>query len=57
VREGRGSFADSLELAATLYNFELSLARASADYGKALASLEALTGVVPDGLGEGDSDR
>jgi len=44
LREGQGSFSDFAETQAALYNFELSLARASADYGKYLARLEKLTG-------------
>lgn len=43
-REGEGSFSDFVETQATVYNFQLSLARAEADYGKALANLERLTG-------------
>lgn len=47
-REGQGSFADFLEIQATTYNFQLSLARARADYGKTLVKLEQLAGVVLD---------
>ena len=47
-REGEGSFSDFLEVQATAYNFQLSLARAKADYGKSLVLLEQLTGVVLD---------
>ncbi len=47
-RQGDGSFADLLEIQATAYNFQLSLARAKADYGKALVRLEQLAGVVLD---------
>ncbi|MBU0484207.1 MAG: TolC family protein [Proteobacteria bacterium] len=43
-REGQGSFSDFIETQATVYNFQLSLARAQADYGKYLAKLEGLTG-------------
>jgi len=43
-REGEGSFTDFVETQAALYNFELSLARAYADYGKYLSRLEKLTG-------------
>ena len=42
-REGEGSFSDFLELQATAYNFQLSLERAKADYGKTLVKLELLT--------------
>lgn len=47
-RQGDGSFADLLEIQATAYNFQLSLARAKADYGKTLVRLEQLAGVVLD---------
>lgn len=43
-REGQGSFSDFVETQAAAYNFQLSLARARADYGKILAGLELLTG-------------
>ncbi len=43
-REGQGSFSDFTETRSALYNFQLSLARAYADYGKYLARLEKLTG-------------
>ncbi len=43
-REGEGSFTDFVETEATYYNFQLSLARARADYGKFLARLERMTG-------------
>ena len=43
-REGEGSFTDFVETQSALYNFELSLARAYADYGKYLSRLEKLTG-------------
>lgn len=47
-REGRGSFADFLEVQATTYNFQVSLARARADYGKTLVMLERLAGMILD---------
>ncbi|ACN13171.1 putative metal ion efflux outer membrane family protein [Desulforapulum autotrophicum HRM2] len=47
-REGEAGFADFLELQATAYNFQLSLERAKADYGKALVQLEQLAGVILD---------
>lgn len=47
-REGEGSFSDFLEIQATAYNFQLSLARAKADYGKSLIKLEQLAGVILD---------
>ncbi len=43
-REGEASFSDFVETQAVYYNFQLSLARARADYGKVLASLEQLVG-------------
>jgi len=43
-REGEGSFSDFVETEAVWYNFQLSLARARADYGKFLAKLEAFAG-------------
>ena len=43
-REGESSFADFVETQAVYYNFQLSLARANADYGKYLARLEQLVG-------------
>ncbi|GBC60334.1 TolC family protein [Desulfonema ishimotonii] len=43
-REGQGSFSDFVETRAAAYNFQLSLARSSADYGKTLANLERLAG-------------
>lgn len=43
-REGQGSFSDFAETQAAAYNFQLSLARASADYGKILAKLERICG-------------
>ena len=43
-REGEASFSDFVETQAVYYNFQLALARANADYGKVLASLEQLVG-------------
>jgi outer membrane protein, heavy metal efflux system len=43
-REGQASFSDFVETQAVYYNFQLSLARARADYGKYLAGLEQLVG-------------
>jgi cobalt-zinc-cadmium efflux system outer membrane protein len=43
-RQGTGTFADYVETAAAYYNFQLAAARARADYGKALARLEAAAG-------------
>ena len=44
-REKQGSFSDFVETEAVYYNFQLSLARAKADYGKYLAQIERLCGV------------
>ena len=43
-REGYAEFTDLIEAQATWYNFQLTLARALADYGKHFAHLEALVG-------------
>ncbi len=43
-QEGHGSFSDFVETESVYYNFQLSLARARADYGKFLARLERLAG-------------
>jgi outer membrane protein, heavy metal efflux system len=43
-REGQSSFSDFVETQSVYYNFQLSLARAKADYGKYLARLEQLVG-------------
>jgi outer membrane protein TolC len=43
-RQDLGSFSDVLEAQAAAYNFQLSLARARADYGGTLAELERLVG-------------
>jgi len=44
-REGQGSLSDLIEAQSTVYNFQLSLARAKADFGQFFASLEGLAGV------------
>ena len=44
-REKQGSFSDFIETESAYYNFQLSLARAKADYGKYLAQIERLCGV------------
>jgi outer membrane protein TolC len=44
-REKQGSFTDFIETESVFYNFQLSLARAKADYGRYLAQLERLSGV------------
>jgi cobalt-zinc-cadmium efflux system outer membrane protein len=43
-RQGEGSFSDFIEAQAVLYNFQLAMYRARADYGKALADLEGVLG-------------
>lgn len=43
-KEGEGSFSDFVETQSVFYNFQLSLARATADYGKYLTRLEQVTG-------------
>lgn len=43
-REGYAEFTDLIEAQSTWYNFQLTLARAQADYGKHFARLEALVG-------------
>ncbi len=52
-REGQGSFSDFVEIQATVYNFQLALARARADYGKTLAGLERLAGLDLTGRAAG----
>jgi outer membrane protein TolC len=58
-REGESSFSDFVETQAVYYNFQLSLARARADYGKYLARLEQLVGqtITKNGGGSGDNNR
>jgi outer membrane protein TolC len=56
--QGEGSLSDFIETRAVWYNFQLSLARARADYGKYLARMETLAGRdltrrEPAGGGEG----
>ena len=50
-REGYAEFADLIEAQAAWYNFQLTLARAQADYGKHFARLEELVGhlLTPQG--------
>lgn len=54
-REKQGSFSDFVETEAVYYNFQLSLARAKADYGKYWAQMERLCGqsLPPQGENEG----
>jgi outer membrane protein, heavy metal efflux system len=44
-RQGEGSFSDFVEAQKAAYNFQLSLARAQADYGITLAALEQMVGL------------
>jgi outer membrane protein TolC len=61
-REGESTFSDFVETQAVWYNFQLSLARARADYGKFHARLERFvgqslsqkTGNAAEGSGKGD---
>ncbi len=45
-KEGQGNFSDFAEAQKAVYNFQLSLARAQADYGINLKELEQLVGVA-----------
>jgi outer membrane protein, heavy metal efflux system len=45
-RQGEGSFSDFVEAQKAAYNFQLSLARAQADYGINLAALEQMVGLT-----------
>ncbi len=56
-REGLGAFSDFIEAQAALYNFRLSLARARADYGKTLAKMESVVGVVLGGAAAGEVQK
>jgi hypothetical protein len=61
-REKQGAFSDFLETEAVYYNFQLSLARAKADYGKYLAQVERLCGLslirkMGEGGGKGPEER
>ncbi len=58
-REGQSTFSDFVETQAVYYNFQLSLARAKADYGKFLALLEQLVGqsiTKPPGSGRKETE-
>jgi outer membrane protein TolC len=48
VSQGQESLSDFLEVQSTAYNFQLSLARAQADYAENLALLEQMAGVILD---------
>ena len=57
-REREGSFADFVETQKTAYNFQLALARATADYGKTLAELERVAGMkITERSGEPSSEK
>jgi cobalt-zinc-cadmium efflux system outer membrane protein len=61
-REKQGAFTDFVETEAVYYNFQLSLARAKADYGKYLAQVERLCGLsltrkMEEGGGKGPEER
>ncbi len=58
-REGEATLSDFVETQAVFYNFQLSLARARADYGKYLARLEQIVGqtITKNGGGSGDNNR
>ena len=43
-KEGASSFTDFIETQSVIYNFQLALARAQADYGKYLVRLERMVG-------------
>jgi outer membrane protein, heavy metal efflux system len=45
-KEGQGNFSDFVEAQKSAYNFQLSLARAQADYGINLAELEEVVGLT-----------
>ncbi len=48
-KKGEGGFSDFVEAQKTAYDFQLSLARARADYGKNLADLERVVGEIITG--------
>jgi len=62
-REGESSFSDFIEAQSVWYNFQLTLARARADYGKYLARLEQILGrdisphLAPEGAGKGGEPK
>jgi cobalt-zinc-cadmium efflux system outer membrane protein len=58
-REGEATFSDFVETQAVFYNFQLSLIRARADYGKYLARLEQIVGqtVTKNNSGLADNAR
>ncbi|SLM31377.1 Outer membrane efflux protein (modular protein) [Desulfamplus magnetovallimortis] len=47
-QEGKGTFADFVEIQSSVYNFQLSIARARADYGKTMAQIQTLVGKPVD---------
>lgn len=56
-REKQGSFTDFIETESVYYNFQLSLARAKADYGRNLAQLEKLAAVSLTQKSESGGDK
>ncbi len=48
-RAGKGTLAGTIETVAVLHNFRLAAARAEADYGQAVATLEAILGKPLEG--------
>jgi outer membrane protein TolC len=45
-KQGEGSFSDFVKAQKAAYNFQLSMARAQADYGINIAALEQVVGVT-----------
>ncbi len=56
-REGEATFSDFVETQAVFYNFQLSLVRAKADYGKYLARLEQIVGQTITKNNNGPADN
>lgn len=56
-REGEATFSDFVETQSVVYNFQLSLARARADYGKYLARMERVVGQALTKRREANSDK
>ena len=56
-REKQSSFTDFIETEAVYYNFQLSLARAKADYGKYLAQMERQSGISLTRRAEDERDQ
>jgi len=56
LNNGEGSLGDLLEARAAYHNFQLSMLRARADFGKNRADMERLTGVDIEAVGGGDNE-